>query len=313
MFGAAQQPADSACMDLKALLQDLKNGTFVRPDTPVGAVFYAIIFGLLAWLVGRALRLAVQRVLARDKRAYVDPTTIKFLAQLAQTGVWLFAFISYAHLVPALAHLGSAWLTSVSVVSVIMGLAAQNTLGNLIAGISLLLYRPFKLGDRLQVSAPTGLETGTVESLGLGYTVLKTDDNRRIVLPNSLMSSQTTVNLTTANTHVLTTVPMGIAYDSDIDKARSILLDLARQHPKAKEVNGCSVTQVGPAGIILALSAWCPDVTASGDFKSDILEQGCKRFAAAGIQLPVRETMLTRQTEPASPQAAGDQTLTRKQ
>jgi small conductance mechanosensitive channel len=123
----------------------------------------------------------------------VDRTTINFLAQI---GVWLFAFISYAHLVPALASLGTAWLAGVSVISVIMGLAAQNTLGNLIAGISLILYRPFKVGDRLQITAPTGLETGTVESLNLGYTVLKTDDNRRVVVPNSAMASQTTINLT---------------------------------------------------------------------------------------------------------------------
>ena len=182
-------------MNLHDMVNEIRNGQFVSPDTPVGAVFYGIIFFLLAWLAGRALRLAVQRVLAGDTRAYVDRTTINFLAQLAKIGVWLFAFISYAHLVPPLKSLGTAWLASVSVISVIFGLAAQSTLGNLIAGISLLLYRPFKVGDRLQVTAPTGLETGIVESLDLGYTVLKTDDNRRIVVPNSSMASQTTVNL----------------------------------------------------------------------------------------------------------------------
>ena len=71
--------------------------------------------------------------------------------------------------------MGSAWSASVGVASVVLGLAAQSTLGNLIAGISLLLYRPFEAGDRLQVTAPTGLETDVVESLNLGYTVLKTD------------------------------------------------------------------------------------------------------------------------------------------
>jgi small conductance mechanosensitive channel len=101
-------------------------------------------------------------------------------------------------LVPALAGLGTAWLASVGIISVIIGLAAQNTLGNLIAGISLLLYRPFNVGDRLQVTAPTGLETGLVESLNLGYTLLKTDDNRRVVVPNSLMASQTNINLTSS-------------------------------------------------------------------------------------------------------------------
>ena len=75
-------------------------------------------------------------------------------------------------------------------ISLIVGCAAQNTLGNLIAEIYLQLYRPFKLGDRLHVTAPTGLETGTVESLALGYTLLRTDDNHRMAVPNSLMPTR---------------------------------------------------------------------------------------------------------------------------
>lgn len=181
---------------LKHIIEQFQSGAVADPKEPLGALLYAVVFALLAWLFGRALRLGVKRVLARDTHAYVDRMTVNFLAQLAQIGVWLFAFISYAHLVPALASLGTAWLTGVSVLSVVVGLAAQNTLGNLIAGISLLLYRPFKVGDRLQVTAPSGQEIGVVESLNLGYTVLRTEDWRRVVIPNSLMASQTTVNLT---------------------------------------------------------------------------------------------------------------------
>jgi small-conductance mechanosensitive channel len=180
----------------KALSERIRSGAIANPAEPLGAVLYALVFALVAWLIGRALRLAVRRMLARDNHGYVDRTAVNFLAQLAQIGVWLFAFISYAHLVPALASLGTAWLAGVSVISVVVGLAAQNTLGNLIAGISLLLYRPFKVGDRLQVTAPGGVETGVVESLNLGYTVLRTDDRRRIVVPNSVMASQTTIDVT---------------------------------------------------------------------------------------------------------------------
>ena len=103
-----------------------------------------------------------------------------------------------------------------------------------------MLYPPFKLGDRLQVTAPTGLETGMVESLTLGYTLLKTDDKRRVVVPNSVMASQTAINLTANDPRIIYPVPIGISYDSDFDKARGILLDLAGKHPKAKEVCGCS-------------------------------------------------------------------------
>jgi small-conductance mechanosensitive channel len=280
-------------MTLMTLMDRFKEGELVDPGKPLGALVYGIIFAVIAWLVGRALQLAVQRLVARDTRAYVDRTTVNFLAQLAKIGVYLFAFISYAHLVPALASLGSAWLTSVGVISVVLGLAAQNTLGNLIAGVSLVLYRPFKVGDRLHVSAPTGLEIGIVESVNLGYTVLKTEDNRRIVVPNSTIASQTTVNLSCEDPRTLCSVPIGISADSDLDKARAILLELARQHAGARDVCGCPVTQVGPGGVVLTLTAWCKDLIAAADFKSDLLEQSKKRFDAAGIKVPFPHTTVT--------------------
>ncbi len=275
------------------IVEQFRSGAFTEPSTPIGALLWAMIFALAAWLVGRALRLAVNRVLLKDKRGYVDRTTINFVGQLAQIGVYLFAFILYAHLVPTLAKLGTAFLASVSVISVIFGLAAQNTLGNLVAGLSLVLYRPFKIGDRLQVTAPTGLETGLVESINLGYTVLKTDDNRRIVLPNSAAASQTTVNLTGEDLRALCSVPISISYDADIDKVRTILLELARKHPRAREVCGCPVTQVGPNGIVLTVIAWCADLGAAGELKNDLLEQARKRFAREGIQAPWPQTIVT--------------------
>lgn len=181
------------------ILEQIKNGALTDPTTFLGAVFYALVFLFFAWLFGRALHLAVQRLFANDKNNRVDRTAVKFLAQLARLIVYIFMFISYAHLVPALAGLGTAWLASAGILSVIIGLAAQNTLGNLIAGISLLLYRPFNVGDHLQVTAPTGVEKGTVESINLGYTLLKTDDNRHVVIPNSSMASQTHINLTNSS------------------------------------------------------------------------------------------------------------------
>jgi small-conductance mechanosensitive channel len=178
------------------LLEQIKSGALTDPKSLSGAILYALVFLFLAWLFGRASHLAVQRLFAKDTHNRVDRTAVKFLAQLARFAVYIFAFISYAHLVPALAGLGTAWLASAGILSVIIGLAAQNTLGNLVAGISLLLYRPFNVGDHLQITAPTGLESGFVESINLGYTLLKTDDNRRVVVPNSLMASQTHINLT---------------------------------------------------------------------------------------------------------------------
>jgi len=268
----------------------IKTGGLADPSTLQGAIFFAIIFVFFAWLVGSALRLSVQRMLASDKHEHLDRMAVKFIAKLVRYGVYAFAFAAYAHFVPALSGLGAASLTSIGMISLIVGFAAQNTLGNLIAGISLLLYRPFKLGDRLQVAAPTGLETGIVESLTLGYTLLKTDDNRRVVVPNSLMASQTAINLTANDPRVVCSVLISIRLAADIDKARAILLELAGQHPLAKPVCGCPLTQISSSGVTLSLDAWCADALAAITFRCDLLEQAVKRFVLAGIALPLPST-----------------------
>ena len=272
------------------LFDQIKTGGFSDPSTLQGAVLLAGIFAFLAWFFGRTLRVGVQRMLAHDKHDHFDRMAVKFLAKLVRYCVYVFAFVAYAHFVPALSGLGTASLTSISVITVIVGLAAQNTLGNLVAGISLLLYRPFKLGDRLQVVAPTGIETGVVESLTLGYTLLKTDDNRRVVVPNSLMASQTAINLTANDPRVICSVLIGISYDSDINKARAILLSLAGKHPKAKQVCGCPLTQLNNSGVVLSLDAWCADALTAISFRCDLLEQAVEHFAVERIRIAIPQT-----------------------
>jgi len=100
------------------------------------------------------------------------------------------ALILYAYLIPELRSLGTALLTGASVVSVVIGMAAQSTLGNLVAGVSLLLYRPFRIGDSVRLTVPAGVEMGTIEDLNLGYTVIETEEKNQIVVPNRVMESQ---------------------------------------------------------------------------------------------------------------------------
>ena len=269
----------------------IRSGGFFDPSTIEGAVLFGVVFALVAWLLGQLLRMMVQRALARDKHGHFDRMAVKFFAKLLRYCVYVFAIVAYTHFVPALSSLGTASLTSISVITVVVGLAAQNTLGNLVAGISLLLYRPFKLGDRLQVMAPTGVETGIVESLTLGYTLLKTDENRRVVVPNSLMASQTTINLTGDDPRILCSVAITLGYGADIDRARGILLALAGKHPKAQSVSGCPLTQLGSAGMVLSLDMWCADAATAITLRCDLLEQAIKRFAADGIAIPYPQTI----------------------
>lgn len=165
------------------------------PSQFAGALLYAGVFlviGLgLSWLV----RCLLAETLRHDKAEHIDQITLSFLSHLGILIIWMLLATLYAHLVPALQRIGTALLAGVSLMSVILGFAAQTTLGNLVAGISLILYKPFRRGDRLQITAPTGLETGSVEDISLGYTVLRTDDDRRVIIANTTMAQQTMIKL----------------------------------------------------------------------------------------------------------------------
>lgn len=171
---------------------------FFDPNQIAGALLLGGLFvvaGLfLSWLVRRLLREALRY----DRSERIDQITLSFLSHLTVLAIWIVLATLYAHLVPALNRLGTALLAGVSLMSVIVGFAAQTTLGNLIAGISLVLYKPFRRGDRLQVSAPTKdeFEVGEVEDISLGYTVLRTDDGRHVVIANGTMAQQTMIKIT---------------------------------------------------------------------------------------------------------------------
>ncbi|TRW97876.1 mechanosensitive ion channel [Paracoccus sp. M683] len=170
---------------------------YLDPSSPLGALVLAgILFAaglILSWSVRRLLK----TLLIHDRSEAIDQITLSFLSQLSILAIWLLLLTFYAHLVPVLHRLGTALLAGVSLMSVVVGFAAQSTLGNLVAGISLVLYKPFRRGDRLQITAPTPqeCEVGVVEDMSLGFTVLRTDDGRKIIVANGTMAQNTMIKL----------------------------------------------------------------------------------------------------------------------
>ncbi len=164
---------------------NLSLADFLNPAVLPGALVYAAFFLLLAILIAWLVHLLMQRSMRRA----TDPTGFHFVDQLLRVLVFIVMIILYAQLVPPLRAMGAALLASVSIASIIIGLAAQTTLGNLIAGFALLLYRPFRIGDVVQLNTPKGVMTAKVESLTLGYTFLRDEKEDQIIVPNSVMAN----------------------------------------------------------------------------------------------------------------------------
>jgi len=270
---------------MAGFMQFLEHQLF-DPSVLCGAIFYGVVIVAAAWGLGWLLKSIVYQAMERDRRGLVDRTAAPFMIQLLRAVIYVIALLLYVHLIPELRGIGTALLAGAGIASIVLGLAAQNTLGNLIAGMTLLLYRPFQVGDRVQVTAPTGLETGVVEVITLGYTILRTGDNRRIVVPNTLMANQVTVNLTSADRRIMLAVPIRIAYAADLEKAREIFVQLAQQHPGVKEVAGCPLTMLGESSVTLTLQVWCADAGVSAQVQCDLLERAKKSFQDQDIEIP---------------------------
>ena len=116
---------------------------FLDPTHIVGALLLLVVF-LLAGAILSRLVYRVGKALQLDRSEHIDQITLAFLGHLSVLVIWVLLLTVYAHLVPALNRLGTALLAGVSVMSVILGFAAQTTLGNLVAGIALVLYKPFE-------------------------------------------------------------------------------------------------------------------------------------------------------------------------
>jgi small-conductance mechanosensitive channel len=265
-------------------MNELRNGehdvlSHFRPDNLIGALFYLAVFMLLALLVSRALRTAVRAAMTRE--GHIDRTTISFIQQLGTVVIWVVMFILYAHLIPVLRAMGTALLAGAGVASIVIGMAAQSTLGNLVAGIAITIYRPFRLGDTLQIVAPTGNEIGVVDGISLGYTRLLTPDARYVVLPNSVAASQVTINLGKSFVPGQISVAIRISRELDVEQARALALAVATETFGEQNVDSCLLTKLEGADATLQLKVRAPDPTNRESMRATLLARLAHRFELA--------------------------------
>ena len=260
----------------------------LKPDSFFGALIYLAFFVLVASLVSRALRATVHAAMTR--KGHVDLTTISFLQQLGSALTWVVALILYAHLVPMLRSMGNALLAGASIASVVIGLAAQSTLGNLVAGIAITIYRPFRLGDRLQVGTPTGTEVGIVQLISLGYTTLRTEDGREVVLPNSLAASQVILNLTALRTAPILAITIRISRAAPLEKAQEAAVAAAKTIVTEAAIRGCYLKTIEADAAVLVLSVESPATEPLDATRARLLSALARQFEEAHLAEGTRAT-----------------------
>ncbi len=261
---------------------------FIDPGTYTGALILALGICIIAWIACAVTTRLIQRadfVMGRFKRK-IDVTVIRYLVRIKNLLIFLTAAFVYASLVPSLRALMGTMVAGAGITALVVGFAAKSTLANLIAGLSLAVYRPIRIGDKVHVEG----EYSTVEDVTLRHTIVRTWQHKRLIIPNSKLDEMTLTNYSIIDPRMKCTIEMGVSYDTDIDLARRLILEEADQcpyrDPTGEDEPYLRVISHGDFSIGLRLYVWVKEVDDSYSAKFWLLEQIKKRFDREGVEIP---------------------------
>ena len=180
----------------------------------------------------------------------------------------------------------TAWLASAGILGIAIGFAAKDTLANLFAGIFILTDAPYKLGDYIITGAG---ERGVVTDIGIRSTRIRTRDDIEITVPNAVMANTKIVNETGGRFQKRRLrVPVGVAYGTDIDKVREIMLSVASASEYLVKDPEPSVRfrSFGDSALELQLRGWISEPSLQGRAMDEVNTALYKRFAQEGIEIP---------------------------
>ncbi len=263
----------------------------------VERLFYAFMILLLCALarnlVGHLFPY-LERKLARKTDTRVDDVILDLFKKFAgviiyTTGIILALDVIGLNIMPFVAGAGVAGIA--------IGFAARDTLSNLIAGVLLIIDRPFEVGDRIEIwSAPKNSATwGDVLDIGLRATKIRTTDHIVVIIPNNEIMKRDIINYTAINEEIRVRIPVGIAYDANVGKAKELInrialeLDWVMREPAPKVV----VKSFGDSAVNLEARVWIRDPRRRMDTISHVADRVKEVFQEEGIEIPYPKRDIT--------------------
>ncbi len=184
-----------------------------------------LIAAIVIFLIGRWVARMLQKLVrSMMEKAKVDPALIGFASSMIYAALMVFVVLA------ALGKLGvqtTSFIAVLGAAGLAVGLALQGSLANFAAGVLMLIFRPFKIGDFVE----GGGTAGVVKEIHIFTTTLKTGDNKRVIVPNAKMMGDNITNSSAEGTRRLDLVAC-ISYNDDIDKAKALLADIVAKEPR---------------------------------------------------------------------------------
>ena len=239
-----------------------------------------IVIALAIFVIGKWVAKRLTGVVRKlMERAELDTTLINFLANI------VYAILLAAVVLAALDSLGipvTSLLAILGAAGLAVGLALKDSLGNFAAGVMLILFRPFKQGDFVEVAGVSG----SIKEIKIFSTVLTTGDNKLVVIPNGQINASPITNYSALDQRRVDLV-FGVGYDDDLKVARKVLTEICANHPLVLDdpATNIFVLNLGDSSVDFACRPW---VNTADYWKvyGDILEQAKVELEAAGCSIP---------------------------
>jgi small-conductance mechanosensitive channel len=272
------------------------------------------IIGILvaAWLVERLIYFALRRAYAKSKaKGREEMTRYRFFRNGVRTLVVILAMIAIVYTVPSLRALAFTLFAGAGILAVVIGFAAQKALSDIISGIFIVAFRPFRVGDMIQ-AGEAGV-FGTVEDINLRHTTILTFEHRRLVIPNSILSEDRIINSTIRDEKTCEFIEFELAQHADVNMAMALMQHQAMLHPDRIPSPETTTTMEAPdetitvrlvkiheGAITLRMYVWAKDpVTARRmhyDLNQAVLESCLENHIP--FALPIRRSIHTDHTRP---------------
>jgi len=231
-------------------------------------------------IVDRMLLNYIPRVVGKVE-VKMDATMQLMIRRLVSATIYLFGLMLVILQIPQLHSLATAMLAGAGIAGLAIGYAAKDSLSNFTSGIFIAIFQPFRVGDSVDFKG----DYGQIEDLTLRHTVIRTSDNRRIIVPNSTMSAEPIINWSIRDPEIIWMVDFDLEKASDIDRARQIILEKARSHPMVLKDRPMSVLLMNSkySELTLRLEVTIPGRNVAKAIGCEIREAVKKEFEARGI------------------------------
>ncbi|QQD25342.1 mechanosensitive ion channel [Venatoribacter cucullus] len=245
-----------------------------------------LLLALLIFIVGRMVARLIARGVGKAlTSAHLDPILVNFAGAVVNTALLVLVIIF------ALSQLGldtTSLVALVGAAGLAVGLALKDSLAHFAAGVMLIVFRPFKLGDYVEV----GGVAGSVDKISIFSTRLKTPDNKVVTVPNGNIFGNTMTNYSEESTRRIDLV-VSISYGSDLLKAKHLLDDIVGSHDKVLKdpAYRIAVSELADSSVNFIVRPWV-NAADYWDVRFELLETIKLRFDAEGIEIPLPQMAL---------------------